>query len=78
MRSFKRCRFLHRKPKTNAERLRSMTDDELAFWLHNFSPYMNEQDEAMVSIYNIDTGNEEEIPDNCKDIKKWLNSKANR
>ena len=78
MLSFKWKRFLHRKATSNAERLRLMTVDELATWLHNFTPYINEQDEAMVSIYNIDTGNEEEIPDNCEDIKKWLNSKANR
>lgn len=63
------------KEQTNADRIRNMTDEELAEWLHNM--YDFEKDEELYkSIYNLDTEKEEEIHDSYGDLLKWLQSEA--
>ena len=60
---------------TNADRIRNMSDEELADWLHNM--YDFEKDEELYkSIYNLDTEKEEEIHDSYGDLLKWLQSEA--
>ena len=61
--------------KTNAERIRSMTDEELATWIHNITTYLDD-DEPMVSIYNLDSGKDEELHDSYGDIIEWLRKEA--
>ena len=60
---------------TNAERIRNMTDDELAEWLTNMCD-IERHEEPYKSIYNIDTGQEEEIHDSYVDLLKWLQAEA--
>lgn len=64
-----------RKVPTNADRIRSMSDDELAEWLHNMCDFEKNED-PYKSIYNLDTEKEEEIHDSYGDLLKWLRSKA--
>ena len=61
--------------KTNAERIRNMTDDELAEWLTNMCDF-EKNGESYKSIYNLDTEEEEEIHDSYGDLLKWLQSEA--
>ena len=61
--------------KTNAERIRNMTDDELAEWLTNICD-IEKNEEPYKSIYNLDTEKEEEIHDSYGDLLKWLQSEA--
>lgn len=61
--------------KTNADRIRSMTDEELADGLHNMCGF-EKDDEPYVSIYNIDRNVEEEIHDSYGDLLKWLREEA--
>ena len=60
---------------TNAERIRNMTDDELAEWLTNMCD-IERNEEPYKSIYNLDTEKEEEIHDSYGDLLKWLQSEA--
>ena len=60
---------------TNAERIRNMTDDELAEWLTNICD-IERHEEPYKSIYNSDTRQEEEIHDSYGDLLKWLQSEA--
>ena len=53
--------------KTNADRIRSMTDEELADWLSNMCCF-EKDDEPYKSIYNIDRNEEEEIYDSYGDL----------
>lgn len=64
-----------RKVPTNADRIRSMSDDELAEWLHNICDF-EKNEESYKSIYNLDTEREEEIRDSYGDLLKWLRSKV--
>ena len=59
--------------KTNAERIRNMTDDELAEWLTNMCDFERNED-PYKSIYNLNTRKEEEIHDSYGDLLKWLKS----
>ena len=60
-------------PITNADRIRKMTDEELAEWLHNICHfYDGPDDDVMVSIYNLDKKCEEEIRDSYGDLLNWL------
>lgn len=62
-----------KKPKTNADRIRSMSDEELADMLHNIGSYV-ENGEPLVDIY---IGEKKSIVDDsfgC--ILEWLQSKA--
>ena len=60
---------------TNAERIRNMTDDELAEWLTNMCD-IKRNEEPYKSIYNSDTRQEEEIHDSYGDLLKWLQAEA--
>ena len=60
---------------TNAERIRNMSDDELAEWLTNMCD-IKKNEEPYKSIYNLDTEKEEEIHDSYGDLLKWLQSEA--
>ena len=61
--------------KTNAERIRNMTDDELAEWLTNMCD-IERNEEPYKSIYNLNTRHEEEIHYSYGDLLKWLQSEA--
>lgn len=56
---------------TNADRIRSMSDEELAEWLTNMCDF-EKNEEPYKSIYNLDTEKEEEIHDSYGDLLKWL------
>ena len=60
---------------TNAERIRSMTDDELAEWLTNMCD-IERNEEPYKSIYNLNTRHEEVIHDSYGDLLKWLQSEG--
>lgn len=60
---------------TNADKIRNMTDDELAEWLTNIGDF-EKFGEPYKSIYNLDTEEEEEIHDSYGDLLKWLQSEA--
>lgn len=57
---------------TNADRIRKMTDEELAEWLHNIAQYEDSEEEQMVSIYNLDSKKDEEVRDSYGDLLEWL------
>lgn len=61
--------------KTNADRIRTMTDEELADWLSNMCCF-EKDDEPYKSIYNIDRNEEDEIHDSYGDLLKWLREEA--
>ena len=61
--------------RTNAERIRNMTDEELAGWLTNMCD-IKRNEEPYKSIYNSDTRQEEEIHDSYGDLLKWLQSET--
>ena len=56
---------------TNAEKIRNMSDEELADWLHNMCDFEKDE-EPYKSIYNLDTEKEEEIHDSYGDLLNWL------
>lgn len=60
---------------TNADRIRNMSDEELAEWIHNMCEFEKDE-EPYRSIYNLDTEQEEEIHDSYGDLLKWLQSEA--
>lgn len=60
---------------TNADRIRNMTDEELAEWLTNMCDF-EKNEEPYKSIYNLDTEKEEEIHDSYGDLLKWFQSEA--
>ena len=60
---------------TNADRIRNMSDDELAEWLHNMCDFEKDE-EPYKSIYNLGTEKEEEIHDSYGDLLNWLQSEA--
>ena len=66
-----RCDSRH----TNADRIRNMSDEELAEWIHNMCE-SEKDEEPYRSIYNLDTEQEEEIHDSYGDLLKWLQSEA--
>lgn len=62
---------------TNADRIRSMSDEELAEWLTNMCEFMNQEDEEPYkSIYNIDTEKEKIVHDSYGSIMDWLQSEV--
>ena len=67
------CRCDNRK--TNADRIRNMSDEELAEWLTNMCD-IERHEEPFKSIYNLDTEQEEEIHDSYGDLLNWLQSEA--
>lgn len=64
-----------KKRQTNADRIRNMSDEELAEWLTNMCDFEKDE-EPYKSIYNLDTEQEEEIHDSYGDLLKWLRSEA--
>lgn len=60
---------------TNADRIRNMSDEELADWLHNMCDFEKDE-EPYKSIYNLDTEQEDEIRDSYGDLLNWLQSEA--
>lgn len=60
---------------TNADRIRNMSDDELAEWITNICD-IERHEKLYKSIYNLDTEQEEEIHDSYGDLLKWLQSEA--
>ena len=63
---------------TNADRIRNMSDEELAEWLTNMCDIEKHEEPYKLykSIYNLDTGQEEEIHDSYGDLLAWLQSEA--
>lgn len=59
---------------TNADRIRSMSDEELAEWLTNMTDDFGEDEELYKSIYNLDTKKVEDIHDSYGDLLEWLQS----
>lgn len=51
--------YIVEKKRTNADRIRSMTDEKLAEWITNMCE-LERHGEPYKSIYNLDTDNEEE------------------
>ena len=66
-----------RKKQTNADRIRSFSDEELAEWLTNMCDFINPEDEEPYkSIYNIDTEKEETVHDSYGSIMDWLQTEV--
>ncbi len=63
--------------RTNSDRIRSMTDEELADWLHNIDAYTGDDDEPYASMYNLDTEKTEEVYDSYGDLLDWLKEEHN-
>ena len=61
---------------TNADKIREMSDEELAEWLTNMTDDFGDDEELYKSIYNLDTEKVEEIRDSYGDLLKWLQSEA--
>ena len=64
-----------KKRHTNADRIRNMSDEELAEWVTNMCQFEKDE-EPYRSIYNLDTEKEEEIHDSYGDLLNWLQSEA--
>ena len=60
---------------TNSDRIRNMSDEELAEWITNMCD-IERHEEPYKSIYNLDTEQEEEIHDSYGDLLYWLQSEA--
>lgn len=60
---------------TNGDKIRNMSDEELADWLNNMCDFEKDE-EPYKSIYNLDTEKEEEIHDSYGDLLIWLQSEA--
>ena len=61
---------------TNADKIREMSDEELAVWLTNMTDDFGDDEELYKSIYNLDTEKVEEIRDSYGDLLEWLQSEA--
>ena len=61
---------------TNGDKIRAMTDEELAEWLHNITQYYEDDDveqlEPMVSIYDLDKKQDIEVRDSYGDLLGWI------
>lgn len=60
---------------TNADRIRNMSDGELADWLNNMCNF-EKNGEPYKSIYNLDTYEDEEVHESYGDLLNWLQSEA--
>ena len=60
---------------TNAERIRHMTDEELAEWLTNMGDF-EKNEEPYKSVYNLNAEKEEIIHDSYEDLLEWLQSES--
>lgn len=61
---------------TNAEWIRSMSDEELATWLHNICAFVSSDNEEPYLSVLDSKGNEAEIYDSCGNIVNWLREKT--
>ena len=61
---------------TNADKIRELSDEELAEWLTNMTDDFGDDEELYKSIYNLDTEKVEEIRDSYGDLLKWIQSEA--
>lgn len=61
---------------SNADKIRAMSDEELAEWLHNIS-HDNEAEEPNICIYDLDKEKEIELYDSYGDLLEWLKSSFN-
>lgn len=69
----KECCEPEEKKMTNADRIRNMTDEELADFLHNIGSYV-EDGEPLIDIF---VGEEKTtISDNFGSIKEWLQAEV--
>lgn len=71
----RRCDFF--KKCTNGDRIRRMTDEELAVWMHNSDFYDGDDDELYMSIYNLDSEKSEDVHDSYGDLLDWLKEEHN-
>lgn len=60
---------------TNADRIRNMSDEELAEWIHNIS-HDNEAEEPNVCIYDLDQEKEIVLYDSYGDLLEWLQAEV--
>lgn len=60
---------------TNADRIRNMSDNELADWLNNMCDF-EKNGEPYKSIYNLDTYEDEEVHKSYGDLLNWLQTEA--
>lgn len=57
---------------TNAEWIRSMSNEDLAIWLHNICSFVSlDEEEPYLSVLD-NKGNDAEIHDSFGDILHWL------
>ena len=63
------------KPMTNADRIRNMSDEELAEWLHNMCDF-DDDGEPCKSIYDLDKQREIVIYDSYGDLLQWLQAEV--
>lgn len=68
--------MMESKLKTNGDRIRNMSDEELAEWLTNMTDDFGDDEELYKFIYNLDTEKVEEIHDSYGDLLEWLQSEA--
>lgn len=67
----------HYKCMTNADRIRFMTDEELAKWIYNIAQFENTEDKKpVVGIYDIYSRKYIVIHDSYGDLLKWLQQPA--
>ncbi len=60
---------------TNADRIRAMSDEELADWIHNMDHHYGDDNEPMVGVCDLDTNELTEIYDSFGDLLEWLQEK---
>ena len=67
-------KYARSKKQTNADRIRNMSDEELADFLHNIGSYV-EDGEPLLDIY-IGMDEEITISDDFGNIKEWLQAEV--
>lgn len=68
-------KYARSKKQTNADRIRNMSDEELAEWIHNIS-HDNEAEEPNVCIYDLDKEEEIVLYDSYGDLLEWLQAEV--
>ena len=68
-------KYVQNATKPNADRIRNMTDEELAEWIHNIS-HDNEAEEPNVCIYDLDQEKEIVLYDSYGDLLEWLQAEV--
>lgn len=61
------------KQKTNADRIRNMSDSELADFIYSMCSYENDEGEDMKLV-----DEDYEVHNSCKSILEWLQTKAEK